>query len=478
MPIVPVFSSGVVFKNLILNSKDDIKNSILPEIITGEKIGTFAIYENDKYSKIQLSPIITSEYIEHDKDIIIKSLKIKTSQFQKELISNNKYTNINIVNKNDKQDIIEFDIANLNITHNEKLSIEGIASIENEIKEYNFSINSVAGPIRTEGILDSNIDKLIKKYPFISKNENTYYFKSGIHEIDDFLIFPNGFSVEISKYTTISFAESAGLLINGAFKIKGSNSNKNILKSKNDKPWKGITVINANNINENSSEISNTIIKNVKNTSYKSWKKTGSINFVNSNISISHSMLSNNYSEDMLNVINSDFKISNSNFNNIYSDAFDSDFSTGEIINTNFINVGGDGIDLSTSEVKIKNINFNNIYDKSVSVGEKSIIHVTNTFFENSNVGLACKDSSICEITDSTFKNIYFADLMAFVKKNIFGPSKIKSTNNKFQPPLGKLISDNTSEIYDNGTLIEQTKINIKKLYEESFMKKKEINVN
>ena len=49
MPIVPVFSSGVVFKNLILNSKDDIKNSILPEIITGEKIGTFAIYENDKY---------------------------------------------------------------------------------------------------------------------------------------------------------------------------------------------------------------------------------------------------------------------------------------------------------------------------------------------------------------------------------------------------------------------------------------------
>ena len=67
---------------------------------------------------------------------------------------------------------------------------------------------------------------------------------------------------------------------------------------------------------------------------------------------------------------------------------------------------------------------------------------------------------------------------MAFVKKNIFGPSKIKSTNNKFQHPSGKLISDNTSEIYDNGTHIEQTKINIKKLYEESFMKKKEINVN
>ena len=50
MPIVPVFSSGIVFKNLIMNSKDEIKNLILPEIISGEKIGTFAIYENDKYS--------------------------------------------------------------------------------------------------------------------------------------------------------------------------------------------------------------------------------------------------------------------------------------------------------------------------------------------------------------------------------------------------------------------------------------------
>ena len=36
MPIVPVFSSGIVFKNLIMNSKDEIKNLILPEIISGD----------------------------------------------------------------------------------------------------------------------------------------------------------------------------------------------------------------------------------------------------------------------------------------------------------------------------------------------------------------------------------------------------------------------------------------------------------
>ena len=49
MPIVPIFSSGVVFKNLILNSQKEIKDKVLQTIITGEKIGTFAVYENNDY---------------------------------------------------------------------------------------------------------------------------------------------------------------------------------------------------------------------------------------------------------------------------------------------------------------------------------------------------------------------------------------------------------------------------------------------
>jgi alkylation response protein AidB-like acyl-CoA dehydrogenase len=49
LPIVPLFSSGVVFKHLLLNSVPEIKNNLLPEIISGDQIGTFGIYENDKY---------------------------------------------------------------------------------------------------------------------------------------------------------------------------------------------------------------------------------------------------------------------------------------------------------------------------------------------------------------------------------------------------------------------------------------------
>ena len=49
MPIIPIFSSGVVFKHILLNSKKEKKDEILTEIISGQKIGTFAVYENDKY---------------------------------------------------------------------------------------------------------------------------------------------------------------------------------------------------------------------------------------------------------------------------------------------------------------------------------------------------------------------------------------------------------------------------------------------
>ena len=49
IPIIPIFSSGVVFKQILMNSKKEKKDELLPEIISGEKIGTFAVYESDKY---------------------------------------------------------------------------------------------------------------------------------------------------------------------------------------------------------------------------------------------------------------------------------------------------------------------------------------------------------------------------------------------------------------------------------------------
>ena len=93
----------------------------------------------------------------------------------------------------------------------------------------------------------------------------------------------------------------------------------------------------------------------------------------------------------MLNIFRSDFSIRNSTFVNSYSDAFDSDFSTGEIIDTIFKDLGNDAIDLSGSSVYLSNIEINSALDKAISLGKNSESYGNNIKILNSNLGIAQK---------------------------------------------------------------------------------------
>ena len=73
IPIVPLFSSGVVFKQLLLHSPPELKSKILPEIISGKKIGTFCIYENDKYEINDQN--ITTVLSKNDKGYVLNGKK-------------------------------------------------------------------------------------------------------------------------------------------------------------------------------------------------------------------------------------------------------------------------------------------------------------------------------------------------------------------------------------------------------------------
>ena len=73
MPIIPLFSSGIVFKQLVMHSSEELKGRILSEIISGEKIGSFAIYENDKYEINKEN--ISAEMTKNDDGWIINGTK-------------------------------------------------------------------------------------------------------------------------------------------------------------------------------------------------------------------------------------------------------------------------------------------------------------------------------------------------------------------------------------------------------------------
>ena len=224
--------------------------------------------------------------------------------------------------------------------------------------------------------------------------------------------------------------------------IRGSD--KEIILKPYDKFWKGIYVNNAPGL----SLINNTKIISVKNFEHDGIYLTGGINFYKSDVEIAYTKILDNKCEDAINIIDSQFKISNLEIKNTLSDGIDFDFSNGSITNSLFTDIGGDAIDTSGSKVSIIKTKIHNVKDKGLSAGENSKINIDQLKIESSTYGMVSKDLSIIEGKKIKIFNSSKFDVMAFEKKNHFGPGYIDiydiETNNKFLSQTGsKIIIDN-----------------------------------
>lgn len=133
----------------------------------------------------------------------------------------------------------------------------------------------------------------------------------------------------------------------------------------------------------------------------------------------------NRIGDDMLNIFGCDnFKIDNCTFNDILSDAFDSDFSNGNVFNCKFNRIGNDGVDGSGSNIHITSCTFDKIKDKAISAGEKSNFSVLNSTVSNSEIGFVSKDQSILTVSKCSLKNNQL-EYAIFQKKPEYGPAKL-----------------------------------------------------
>ena len=168
----------------------------------------------------------------------------------------------------------------------------------------------------------------------------------------------------------------------------------------------------------------------------------------------------------MLNIFGcTNFKIDNCIFQNILSDAFDSDFSSGNVSNSKFINVGNDGVDGSGSDIKIINCTFNQIKDKAISAGEKSNFNVVKSSVRNSEICFVSKDQSILHVKDCQ-SNQNKLDYAIFQKKPEYGAAKLTADidlNNS------RYLIQNNSIINHAGGKIKRVKDVESKLYGNEF---------
>ncbi|BBM87039.1 right-handed parallel beta-helix repeat-containing protein [Candidatus Uabimicrobium amorphum] len=302
---------------------------------------------------------------------------------------------------------------------------------------------------------------------FWDKNRRCVVVKKGEWRVEKYIVFPQGIQVRIQSGCKLYFAEKAGLLIRGALLANGEAQNPIFLQAVKN-TWCGITVLEANE----SSQLTHVHIHNTSGHLLPHWSITGAITFYKSDVQIKNCTIAHNSCEDALNIIHSQFLLENVHIHDTISDAFDADFAEGIVKGCEFFQIAGDAVDSSGSKIKIYNTTIRDIKDKALSFGERSKVEARNIHILRSGTGVAVKDNSYLEILQAKFTDIKHAALMAYIKKNEFGPAEIHATDVEI---IGKknIIAQTQSTIVLNKKVIETQDIDIDKIYKDGYMKKK-----
>lgn len=299
--------------------------------------------------------------------------------------------------------------------------------------DIHYSINGTNSLLRSDVTIRKKLKfKLSQSSQYINRRENSYSYDFIKHDYDNKvarirkgdwtlnepLIFPRNFDVNIDPGVNINIKNNAFILFQGTIKLNGNQNNPiNIYSETN---GRGIIVINA----KKTSQINHVNFTGLTNLDSPDLSLMGAVNFYRSDVEINNCTFSSIDAEDALNIFNSRFNISSSIFRNLSSDALDLDFSNGSILNSSFEEIGNDAIDLSGSNVEVSRVIINRVGDKGISVGERSKMNVENVTINSARVAIASKDLSIFKGYNLKFEDNKLC-LTSFKKKNEYGPASI-----------------------------------------------------
>lgn len=151
--------------------------------------------------------------------------------------------------------------------------------------------------------------------------------------------------------------------------------------------------------------------------------------------------------EDAVNIMNSSGDISSVIIKNTKFDSLDIDFSDLNIKKINIENSLNDCVDISASKVNITEAVLDTCNDKAFSIGEQSFVKVNNVEVQDSNIGIAVKDSSEVHIDKLQIIDTNICNAI-YRKKQEFGPSKL-SVERLSCTPISKTYEQLGSE-YEN----------------------------
>ena len=382
-------------------------------------------------------------------DIVIRKLSnLDKKKFLKEIKNNGSNLDQNIVDKKIK--IINENLLKLKLIYYKQTNLEKEFSDKiSDLKERDISNKKF---IKLEGndffvcnknllnckkfkILgeDKNFEKKILEGKFKDKKNLFYFISSDIYKKINKNIVTSDFKL---KYFG-NFEE---------LKVDSDNKQINIVSHDPN----AFVIIKTQNILEDWNIRAKFSNKKVTNnlSRINEFGVTGCINFIDSEFKNLNLNLKNCPMEDGINFIRSKGIIDRIELQDIQSDGVDFDFSRISINYTNIKNAKGDCLDFSYGIYQLSFGRLSNCFDKSISVGENSIMNIENIVLDNSNIGVASKDSSIVNLGNMNGNNINYC-LAAFRKKEEFDTGEIyykkmkcKSDMNIYDP-LNKIVQIN-----------------------------------
>jgi len=208
-----------------------------------------------------------------------------------------------------------------------------------------------------------------------------------------------------------------------------SNLGRSIIMDSKIDAW----TITMNNLEKNKNEEFNNI-----------YNLTGCLTLIDSIINKINIFGDNFKCEDTVNFIRSKGSINNLNINNAKFDSLDADFSQLKFKNVKIKNSGNDCFDLSYGIYDMERLYLQECADKSVSIGEKSTTTIDNLIAENSNMGIAVKDSSNVIINNTSMNNLNIC-LNVYNKKQEFNGGYLKVKNFTCKNSENKINKDDKS---------------------------------
>ena len=349
---------------------------------------------------------------------------------------------------------------------NSKYALHIQATVEGSEEVYSTKAIPYYPVLNQPPIPVSTVKEQLSRHSFLTNEPDSknLYIKQGEWQITDSLIVPKGFTLTVPASTTLRFASSGRLISYGSLNLIGTK-NAPVLLEGSSSSWEGIAVINA----DAPSLWSYVTMKNTTGIKLPLWRLTAGVTFYQSTVEMNHCNFINNQTEDSINIVRSTFSLNDVNIVNSLSDGLDSDFSEGTIEGGIFEYIGkpgagGDGVDVSGSRVTIKGSHFRNINDKAISVGEGSNLTADNVTIDKIGIGVASKDGSYLDISDSTISNADYAGLTAYIKKDAYGPASIEARNIIFNKNAFPIRAQKGSLITIDGIPVEGEEINVLQL--------------